>query len=342
MSASTHTSLDNATSNAVLEHEKSALATSSTVIAAENTILPQQTSLAGLPLEHILQSKQQGHIVKNGFACDRTIDYRGLTVTGTHPQEKIVYALVDQAQHRPTRALFIGNVRKPVDALQFQNHLRVLVKAVHATFAVERVWMNRSRTHALVVTNCVDAAKVIRVRLNGTEYPGKDERVDFARLIGSSALLGGFSPPERKLLRLFVDFIRPAQVGDWTYEEDYGPRTAVWRVDYRRQGEYGEVAAEHTLLEGDFRPLREMWMSPGQWVDRRTSTYIPGARKRHFSAHDCGDVLSRHVTRDADRQRDVDSQQDADRYCGDGGSRKRLRSRSPQQQNENEESSPGK
>lgn len=187
----------------------------------------------------------------------RPMDYYGVSLaTSPVPQERIVYEVVSRAHHYPTRALFIGNLRKPIDALQFQNHLRVLVKRVHASYKVDRAWMNRSRTHAIVLTNSLEAARAIRGQLNGKVYPSADERDQLMNSNGISAVTSSI-PIKSKApqYELFVDYLRLSQIGEWIFEEDYGPKDAVWRVDYRRQDQYGDIAAEHTLLEGEFRPL---------------------------------------------------------------------------------------
>lgn len=202
----------------------------------------------------------------------RNIDHIGLLFSEHLSQENIVYTVTKDAYHQPTRVVFVGNLRKPMDAMKFQDHLRVVVRKVHPMYRVIRVWMNRSRTHALVLTGSVDAARALRAKLNGSKYPDDAERQYLVRLASG---MGDSAFPDKDMRSLnhhdlFVDYLHFRQMSEWIFEEDYGPRNAVWRVDYRKQGEYGEVAAEHTLLEGDFRPV----YGPRE-VSEPWTTYFP-------------------------------------------------------------------
>lgn len=237
--------------------------------------------------EHANTDTNSRESKKRTQLISRSIDHYGLTISST-PQEEVVYKVVAQPYHHPTRALFIGNIRKPIDALRFQNHLRVLVRQMHSTYKVDRAWMNRSRTHAIVLTNSLDAARVIRKELNGAEYPPQGERAEFLRvackmelaLLKESGSFAANGCDQQAIMqhKLFVDYISLSQIGEWIFEEDHGPKDAIWKVNYRRQGEHGKVSAEHTLLQGEFRPLyfgNEKTTAKILWKDNRTGNYLP-------------------------------------------------------------------
>lgn len=206
-----------------------------------------------------------------------TRDRSGLMFSQHLPQEDVVYTVTKESHHTPTRVVFIGNLRKPLDTMSFQDHLSVLVKRMHPLYKIVRVWMNRSRTHALVLTGSVETARALRRQLNGSKYPESSEREYLARF--ESKLSGGdlTSTDTQSLVQheLFVDYLEFQHMSHFIFEEDYGPKDAKWRVDYRRQGEHGEVAAEHTLLEGKFRPVRGSKRLASFWSSYVPDSYVP-------------------------------------------------------------------
>lgn len=198
-------------------------------------------------------------------AFSRFTDVLGLDTSGLPlRQEQVVYKVTRAALHHPTRVLFVGNLRRPVMATQFQNDLRVMVKKIHPSYKIDRAWMNRSRTHAIVLTNSLEASRAIRRCLNGTLYPSADDKERLEQLPlakmrrdtnGVAVSTGRTGKQDTGMLTLFVDYMMLSQINEWIFEEDFGPRDAAWRVVYRRYGEYGDVVAEHLLLEGEFRPI---------------------------------------------------------------------------------------
>lgn len=208
------------------------------------------------PTEQSPASKKD-RIRKNGRDKERLIDRTGLVVPEVPlAQEQVFYAVQQRPKHHATRALFIGNLRRPVNAIKFQHYLRQLVSRVDPTYSVERAWMNRTRTHAVVLVNEVEAARVMRQTLNGTLYPDAEERSELWRQMSELDQGAHTAGPETVPQHpLYVDYIQVAQINTWIFEEDHGPRDGQWRVFYRRKGEHGEVEADHLLLEGDFKPI---------------------------------------------------------------------------------------
>lgn len=195
-------------------------------------------------------------------------DVYGLDLSkGPSPQENVVYAISKIPHHPVTRALFIGNLRKPVLAMQFQNDLRIMVKKINPSYKIDRAWMNKSRTHALVLTNSLEASRYIRRHLNDTYYPKLEEQTKLEAVVKStSSIYSGRrynrnplyypgSTQSAQKLKIFVDYIMLGQLNEWIFEEDFGPANGMWRVVYRRYGEFGSTVAEHLMLEGDFRPI---------------------------------------------------------------------------------------
>lgn len=225
-------------------------------------------------------------------------DHLGLQVESqSFPQENIFYDVVTSPRYRLTRALFIGNLRRPLDAHEFQKYLRLL--AVIATnevdtedgveFVIERAWLNRSRTHGIVLVNDERGAEFIREKLNGSKYPTeaddlrykeeyynrakerhskelkqyettskpvtviKDEEIDLENIDRNDI---SESPAPRKLdikrYDLYVDYIPVKVINQWIFEEDRGPKNAQWKFHYQQRGE--DTFAVHELVEGDFKP----------------------------------------------------------------------------------------
>lgn len=194
---------------------------------------------------------------KNGLDKERLIDRTGLVVPEVPlPQEEVFYKVLQRPRHHATRALFIGNLRRPVNAIKFQNYLRQLVSDANPRYGVERAWMNRTRTHAVVLLNEVEAARAVRNAMNGSLYPDAEEREQLWRQMGElDDKARDLRPEDVPQHELFVDYIQVAQISTWIFEEDHGPRNGQWRVFYRRRGEHGDVEADHLLLEGEFKPV---------------------------------------------------------------------------------------
>ncbi|EEQ36514.1 hypothetical protein EJF18_10649 [Clavispora lusitaniae] len=200
---------------------------------------------------------------------EKAIDRNGLLVPATpSPQEQVLYRVESRPKHHPTRALFFGNLRRPVNAITFQAHLRRLAQERSAS--IERAWMNRTRSHAVVLVSSVEAATALRDQMNGSLYPPPEEREALADQLLSieteqyeEAKRTGQAAAEPSRLdlssipqhELFVDFIQVSQINQWIFEEDHGPRNGKWLVAYRRKGEHGDVEADHLLVEGDFKPV---------------------------------------------------------------------------------------
>ena len=224
----------------------------------------------------------------------KPVDHHGLQTPGElEPQEEVVYVVNDEPAFNVTRALFIGNLRRPINAIDFQNYLKDLA-AAGGDNIIERAWLNRTRTHGIVLVDKEEGAKYIRERLNGTKYPSEEED---ARLkdehdvrekenyekqlqeyeegedkdsLPEPALPKEYSV-ERKLL--YVDFIPVKAINQWIYEEDKGPRNGKWKIGYENKGD--DILATHALLSGDFyatlqpkTPSSKVWQRTWWWLQR--------------------------------------------------------------------------
>lgn len=239
-------------------------------IASNETSSPMESTTSMEPTtsnEAARPEPYSGNVVISGRS-----DRIGLMYSQHLPQEDVVYSVTKEPHHKPTRVAFIGNVRKPLDAMEFQDYLGILVRRTNPRHNIVRVWMNRSRTHALVLTRDVETARTLRKELNGSKYPDSSEREYLARVAShlSGAEFAATDMESLKQYELFVDYLEFWQMSQFIFEEDYGPKNAKWRVDYRRQGEHGEIAAEHTLLEGRFRPVHGSRRFSPLW-----SSYVP-------------------------------------------------------------------
>lgn len=187
------------------------------------------------------------------------VDHYGLLVLDKpQSQEEVLYQVQEKSKHRPTRALFVGNLRRPLNAISFQNHLRKLLQDIDSSYTIDRAWMNRTRTHAIVLASHVAAAEALRAALNGELYPSESERNELLQEYLERETARNEKPLREldsiKQHDMFVDYMLVGDISTWIFEEDSGPKNGKWRVEYRRQGEFGDVGAEHLLLEGDFRP----------------------------------------------------------------------------------------
>lgn len=108
------------------------------------------------------------------------IDHHGLmTNAQLEPQEEVVYEVVETPLFHVTRALFVGNLRKPINAIEFQKYLKTLASAAaksgleikHSGCLIERAWLNKTRTHGIILVSNEEGAKFIRHELNNSKYP---------------------------------------------------------------------------------------------------------------------------------------------------------------------------
>lgn len=197
--------------------------------------------------------------------------------------------------------MFIGNLRRPLDANEFQSHLRRLAAIASAEvdpadgpeFVIERAWLNRSRTHGIVLVNDERGAQFIRDRLNGSRYPTEadDSRLqeqhdgrEQARYAREVAEFDRLAPPQRTEtagvddLEVDLDDLdsRPAPVPVPPRQldirrhglyVDYIPVKVInqWIFEEDRgpknaqwkvdyQQRGDDTFAVHQLLEGDFKP----------------------------------------------------------------------------------------
>ncbi|ABN65230.2 predicted protein [Scheffersomyces stipitis CBS 6054] len=209
-----------------------------------------------------------------------TVDHHGLQTSQTlEPQEEVKYEVVDEPKFQVTRSIFIGNLRRPLNAMHFQNFLKELAKEA-GDYIVERAWLNRTRTHGIVLVDKEEGAKFLREKLLGTIYPSEEddfklkeeyeireqERYEQQKLQyedemekldteeAKAALEPPLEPRKYSVERhpLFVDYIPVKAINQWIYEEDRGPRNGKWKIDYETKDD--EVVASHSLLSGDFVP----------------------------------------------------------------------------------------
>lgn len=213
------------------------------------------------------------------------IDHQGLRTDNIQPeQEEVVYTVQEEPIFNRTRALFVGNLRKPLNANDFQNYLKELVTN-QSNGVIERAWLNRSRTHGIVLVDREEGAEYIRSQLNGSIYPLEEEDMKLREIhdlkeqerydqelaefeskqaadkVGeneteTSDEIEGKPELPRELvvdrIPLFVDYIPVKAINQWIFEEDKGPHNGQWKVIY--EGESENLVATHTLLNGDFIP----------------------------------------------------------------------------------------
>ena len=100
-------------------------------------------------------------------------DHIGLTVDGPIVDE-YRYTVLDEPKFNRTRALFIGNLRKPLNAGALQAKLRLLA-AEGGSYKVERAWLNRNRSVAIVLLDQEEGADDRVQKHNVTIYPPTDQ-----------------------------------------------------------------------------------------------------------------------------------------------------------------------
>ncbi|KAI5956177.1 hypothetical protein KGF54_000652 [Candida jiufengensis] len=213
----------------------------------------------------------------------RRVDNMGLELGSADDmtdQEEIRYEVTEEPQYHVTRAIFLGNLRRPINAGHFQQHLRKLVaENKEIDIHIDRAWLNRPRTHGIVLVNSEEGAEYLRSRLSGSIYPPQeeDEKLkeefenreierfeeqqrhykDELERLGEEEGRNIESPPEPReflveRIPLYADYIPVKAINQWTFEEDKGPRDGKWKLEFVTRGD--ELIASHTLLNGEFIP----------------------------------------------------------------------------------------
>lgn len=218
----------------------------------------------------------------------RRIDFIGLDLPSVangdddmkDDEGDVRYEVIEEPQYHVTRGLFIGNLRRPINSGHFQEHLRKLASEnKDIPIRIERAWLTRLRTHAIVLVNTEEAAKYMRSQLNGSIYPDEEEDArlkeefenheierfeedtkryeeDVER--ASAEETAHLHPPREPRefttdrIPLYVEYIPVKAINQWTFEEDRGPRDGKWKLEYVNRND--ELVASHTLLNGEFIP----------------------------------------------------------------------------------------
>ncbi|EGW31150.1 uncharacterized protein SPAPADRAFT_63062 [Spathaspora passalidarum NRRL Y-27907] len=213
-----------------------------------------------------------------GHFQDRRIDHIGLQ-PHIDSEEDVLYEVKDDSTFHVTRALFIANLRRPINSAHFQEYLKGLAQT-SGGYLIERAWLNRGRTHAIVLVNTEEGARTLRSKLVGSIYPPEEEdaklkqefeNIEVERYESEvrqyeDALARAQDEDEKSAIQppveprniaverhtLYVDYIPVKAINQWVFEEDKGPRDGKWKIDYEFKGD--ETVATHTLLNGDFIP----------------------------------------------------------------------------------------
>lgn len=231
-----------------------------------DNIQPHESSPQEYGLRDISSTHYDRPVPRGPSYLPPVFDHQGIrSNTEPTPQEQVFYKPENDAIFHVTRALFIANLRKPLNAAKFQSNLkRVVAQGGH--YQVERAWLNRARTHAIVLVSSEDGAAYLRDQMVNTIYPPaldeeqlrieyeEREQRRYEREIADGVELPRhpevFIPVDR--IPLYVDFIPVKAINQWVYEEDHGPRDGQWKIEYERVGE--EIIASHTLLNGSYVP----------------------------------------------------------------------------------------
>ncbi|ODQ78402.1 hypothetical protein BABINDRAFT_162637 [Babjeviella inositovora NRRL Y-12698] len=138
----------------------------------------------------------------------------------------VVYDITETPLFNKTRALFIGNLTSPINAHNFQTFLKHIAEPA----TIERAWLNRLRSHSIVLCSDEEGAERIRGILNGSKYPSVEDDEAMLRDLREDK-------PDMEIVRnaLFVDYIPVKRINQWTYEEDRGPRDGKWKIEYETQ-----------------------------------------------------------------------------------------------------------
>ncbi|WLF81120.1 hypothetical protein PVL30_004917 [Lodderomyces elongisporus] len=212
---------------------------------------------------------------ENGNGDDNEAKNGGRTKQDDEVQD-VVYEVTEKPSFHVTRALFIGNLRKPLNAGDFQRYLRSLAESnKDIKFNIDRAWLNRLRTHAIVLVSNEEGAEFLRSQLSGSIYPGEEEDLrlkeefenrETERFEHEKRIYDDLSEEEKEKasapveprefftdrLPLYVEYIPVKAIGQWTFEEDKGPRDGIWKLEFTTRNE--EIVASHLLLNGDYIP----------------------------------------------------------------------------------------
>lgn len=261
----------------------------------------------------------------------------------------------DKPRFKPTRALFIANLRRPLSAIHFQNYLKKIARD-GGGYLVERAWLNRTRTHGIVVVDKEEGAEYIQRKLLASIYPPAmeddllkkeykhreqqryqeqlklyHERLESLHPKDKLDLVPPTLPRELAVerLNLYVDYIPVKAISQWIWEEDRGPRNGKWKVNYKLENG-GELIAVHTLLSGDFVPH---FPQNRNRRDRDNRSRGRDRRDRDRSRYTPRDIRNRRGERDSyvpnyDRPDYRRRDRDRDEYRS-SRDRSRSRSRSP-------------
>ena len=257
----------------------------------------------------------------------RKIDFIGLDLPDiadpmykSKPEQDldVRYEVKEENEFHETRALFIGNLRRPINAAHFQLYLRDLARE-EGSFIIERAWLSRARTHAIVLVSSEHGAVYIRSKLLNTVYPSKEEekrlKLEFEekeieRFEEQKRLyeqeLGRLNEKEREALPpplepreyvteripLYVEYIPVKAINQWTFEEDRGPRDGKWKLEFEHRD--GDTVASHTLLNSDYIPRyvptrrgppRRYNDRPYNAPPRRADSYVPNGTNRRTDTY---------------------------------------------------------
>lgn len=171
------------------------------------------------------------------------------------------YEVKEEAEFHVTRALFIGNLRRPINATAFQLYLRDLARK-GGNFRIDRAWMSRPRTHAIVLVSTEEGAAYLRSKLVNTIFPDSEEeaklKTEFEDREVSiyeeqlqeyndklerlpegekDRLAKPLEPREyvTERLPLYVEYIPVKAINQWTFEEDRGPRDGKWKLEFEKE-----------------------------------------------------------------------------------------------------------
>jgi hypothetical protein len=128
---------------------------------------------------------------------------------------------IEPSMHRPTKALYISNLVRPLQQTTLQQHLETLAKGPLSLLHVDH-----RKSHAFAVFDSESAATEVRAALHSRIWPEKDTW--------------------REPLR--VDYIPEARAQEWADEEKEadpnGSKNLHWVVEYKTNA-FGHVTAHH-------------------------------------------------------------------------------------------------
>ncbi|CAK9441506.1 uncharacterized protein LODBEIA_P53740 [Lodderomyces beijingensis] len=241
----------------------------------------RRPDIIGLDLPQPLSTKRHNKTNKNPNGNDDDGDQENEDMDkdqGKDDEEAdVVYEVTEKPQFHTTRALFIGNLRRPINAGDFQRYLRGIAAEADITFKIDRAWLNRLRTHAVVLVSTEEGAEYLRREIMGKIYPGEAEDLRLKEEFENSEI-ARFENEKRhyeeavddeereklpapveprdfvtERLPLYVEFIPVKAINQWTFEEDKGPKNGKWKLEFVKRDD-DDVVVSHTLLNGDFIP----------------------------------------------------------------------------------------